>query len=794
MSDIEIEIDGQRLPAKLNSMVIQVADDAGIYIPRFCYHKHLSVAANCRMCLVEMEKSPKAVPACATPVMPGMKIFTRSPKALAAQKAVMEFLLINHPLDCPICDQGGECELQDISMGYGSGDSHFSEKKRAVHDQDIGPLIETEMTRCIQCTRCVRFGAEVAGLRELGGLGRGEHLEIGTLIGTALQSEVSGNIIDLCPVGALTSKPFRFSARAWELTQAPSISPHDGWGTHINVHTRQGEVMRVVSRENVSINETWIADRDRYSYEGLHHADRLTKPLIRVKGMLQETDWHTALEMAANQLGAVVSTYGADDLGALASPSATTEEYYLLQKMMRQLGSDHIDHRLRQIDFADQDHVAASGAWSIPIAELEASDTILLVGSSIEKEQPLAAIRLRKAIKKGATVMAVNMMDYDFHFKVTHKKIAAPHYFLETLAGIAKALVPNHIALSDISATQLDQLMAEKCRVGRVAIIVGASAFHHPEASLIRALVQCIASVATASICYLPEGGNTVGATLAGCLPHRTVGGKAASTPGQSVRAMLDASKKGYVLLNVEPEGDVAGAALMTDALAAADSVIALSVFRNPVLEQYADVILPVTPFTEMSGTFVNVAGTWQTFQGVAHTLGEARPGWKVLRVLGNLLDLEGFDYTSSEDVLNELKQGIDEAGPVAPLPFVLQRYSLNKASDKSTITTLSRIGDVPLYSIDGLVRRAASLQAAQSVMEGDLIAARMHPDTADALSLLDGQRVRVTQKNQTVVLPVLLETRVPVSAVFVAGGMMKTSALADLFGAIEITPVEEMR
>jgi NADH-quinone oxidoreductase subunit G len=438
MSDIEIEIDGKKLTAKPNAMVIQVADEAGIYIPRFCYHKHLSIAANCRMCLVEVEKAPKTLPACATPVMAGMKVFTKSPKALASQKAVMEFLLINHPLDCPICDQGGECELQDLAMGFGSPNSYYHEGKRSVADQDIGPLIQTDMTRCIQCTRCVRFGAEIAGMPELGATGRGEDMEIGTYMEHSMKSEVSGNVIDICPVGALTSKPFRFRARAWELEQRPTIAAHDSVGANLYAHTRNGVVMRMVPRENFAVNQTWISDRDRFSYEGLYHADRITKPMIKKQGKWHETDWQSALEFAAVNLQKTISTHGAEQLGALASPNSTLEEFYLLQKIMRALGTSNIDYRLRQCDFADDAAINTFPGLGMTFAELEECDTILLLGCNLQKEAPSAFLRVRNATKRGAEVLVLNPINYLMSFPVVEKHIATPDQLLVSLAGIAK--------------------------------------------------------------------------------------------------------------------------------------------------------------------------------------------------------------------------------------------------------------------------------------------------------------------------------------------------------------------
>lgn len=765
MSDVEIEIDGKKLTAKPDAMVIQVADDAGIYIPRFCYHKHLSIAANCRMCLVEVEKSPKALPACATPVMAGMKVFTRSPKALAAQKAVMEFLLINHPLDCPICDQGGECELQDLSMGYGADESFFTEGKRAVKDKDLGPLIATDMTRCIHCTRCVRFGAEVAGFRELGATGRGEHTEIGTYIQHAMHSEVSGNIIDLCPVGALTSKPYRFTARPWELQQFPTIAAHDALGSHLNAHTRNGKVMRMVPRENAAINQTWISDRDRYSYEGLYHPDRLTKPKIRVGQYWQEVDWQAALEVAVQGLQHVLTEFGGDELATLASPNATVEECYLLQKLTRALGSDHIDHRLRQVDFSDQDHLPAFPGLNMPIADLEKCDGIILMGSNIQKEQPMASLRVRKAALKGAKVVAMNMMDYDFHFPLAEKVIAAPQHFVAAIS----------------SAVEKTAALFQPGQ--KVCVLLGAAAFNHPQAADIRAQAAVLAEKTQATLGFLMEGANAAGAWLAGAVPHRQAGGKKSEHAGMNVQQVWQKPRKSYVLLNVEPDVDCVNAPVAMHALEQAEFVVSLSMFHNPVLEQYANVMLPIAPFTETSGTFVNAAGEWQSFQGVATAIGESRPAWKVLRVLANLLDVAGFEYASSEEVREEVKAQC--AVIASPAHFSLQRNDPQPRDDDSL--TLYRIGDIPLYANDSIVRRAKSLQSTQTIIEGNLAAVRIHPKTALRLDVNEMEWVTVKQQDACVRLLVVLDERLPESAVFIAGGVVETSGLSELFGVVEI-------
>jgi NADH-quinone oxidoreductase subunit G len=788
MSDIEIEIDGKICQAKPNAMVIQVADDAGIYIPRFCYHKHLSIAANCRMCLVEVEKAPKPMPACATPVMPGMKVFTRSAKALAAQKAVMEFLLINHPLDCPICDQGGECELQDLSMGYGSATSFYHEGKRSVEDQDLGPLIATEMTRCILCTRCVRFGDEVAGLRELGVTNRGENDRIEMYLEQSIKSEVSGNVIDLCPVGALTSKPFRFTARAWELNQFPSLAAHDCLGSNINVHARYGEVMRVVPRENNAINLTWISDRDRFSYQGLYHADRLEKPRIRVDGHWQDTDWETALDVAIGRLQQVMSQYGVEQFGALASPNATLEEFYLLQKLLRSLGTDNIDHRLRQVDFSDQQSFGMIPGTSESIADLDTADAIFLLGSNIQKEQPIAGVRVRKAALAGAAVVALNMIDYDFHFNVAEKEIVAPDELPLALARIAKALGVSDAGLQSVEVNAKAQAIAAHLREKKsIKILLGALALNHPQAATIRSLAAAIASVTQATVVYLTEGANAAGAWVSGAIPHRGMGGKNLVKSGLDAQAMLREKLKAYLLLNVEPDLDCANPVIAIEALREAKLVIALSVFKNPVLEQYAHVILPIGPFTETSGTYVNAAGTWQSFAGAASATGESRPAWKVLRVLGNWLKLPNFEYQSSEEVLDEVTKFVAGSSATPQLRDSLAEFA------KITEDKMFRIGEVPAYSGDSLVRRAEALQATQAIVEGSLSAVRLHSESARKLQCTAGQVVDVMQGKDKVSLPVVIDDRVPLRAAFIANALPSTSGLSELFGEIQIITKREV-
>jgi NADH-quinone oxidoreductase subunit G len=633
---VNIEVNGMPLKARKGSMLIESTDAAGIAIPRFCYHKKLSIAANCRMCLVEVEKAPKPLPACATPVVEGMKVFTESPKARAAQKGTMEFLLINHPLDCPICDQGGECELQDLALSYGGDVSRFAERKRVVPDKDIGPLIATEMTRCIHCTRCVRFGEEIAGLREMGAVGRGEHTEIGTYVSKAVASELSGNVIDLCPVGALTAKPSRYKGRSWEFVQHAAIAPHDSVGSNIFIHTLRGQVMRVVPRENETVNETWISDRDRFGYEGIYSDDRLAKPLLN--GV--ETEWEPALEAVATGLKQVISEHGPDAVGALASPTATVEELYLLQKLARGLGISNIDHRLRQADFSDQDTAPAFPWLGQGLVELEKVKSALLIGSNVRMEQPLAGHRLRKAALNGSRIMFINPRDFEFRFPVAAKINTDPAAMVAVLAGVAhvvaelkgEALPASLAALVPATLGEAEHVIASNLLNNAPAtILLGNLAVSHPAFAQLRVLAGLIAQRCRASFGYLSEAANSAGAWLAGAVPHRLPGGKAAPTTGLDARAMLETPRQAYILLGTEPELDCWDGASALNAMQAAKLVISLSPYAAAVSKRYANIILPVGTFAETSGTYVNAEGSWQSFQGAAKPFAAARPAWKVL-------------------------------------------------------------------------------------------------------------------------------------------------------------------
>jgi NADH-quinone oxidoreductase subunit G len=655
---VNIEVNGVALKARKGQMIMQVTDPADIYIPRFCYHDKLTVAANCRMCLVEVEKAPKPLPACATPVTEGMKVFTKSPKAVAAQRATMEFLLINHPLDCPICDQGGECELQDLALGFGRDISRFSEGKRVVKDKNLGPLVSTDMTRCIHCTRCVRFGAEIQGYPQMGATGRGEHMEIGTYIEHSVDHELSANIIDLCPVGALNNKPFRYHARAWEMNQSALVSPHDAFGTNLYAHVLRGKLMRMVPRENEDINETWIADRDRFGFEGMYGADRVSQPMLRIDGNLQAVDWEVALNAAAEGLQRAAAVSKAAT-GFLASPMATIEELYLLAQIARGLGSGNIDHRLRQLDFRAQENEAAYPHLGLKIAEVERLEGVLIVGSDVRHEMPMLAHRLRKAaIKGGAQVAFLNPRRFDYMFPVAGyvaqiDLVGELSALVHAAAGAANKPVPAGVGPATVS-DEHKSLVAALSHGSQRAVILGTLAQRHPAYSQLKALSAALAELCGASVGCITEGPNAAGAYLAGAVPHRESGGAPLKTAGLAARQMLDSPLKAYVLFGgIDPAHDLA---VDPAALAGADLVVAVTSHLPESLRGVVHVVLPIGTFAETSGTYVNAEGRWQSWAGAAKLPGESRPGWKVLRVLGNLLNLHGIDYNSSDEIRDALK------------------------------------------------------------------------------------------------------------------------------------------
>jgi len=774
---LEIEIDGQKLEVPEGSTVMDAANRAGIYIPHFCYHRKLSIAANCRMCLVQVEKAPKPLPACATPVTKDMKVWTHSGQAVTAQKGVMEFLLINHPLDCPICDQGGECQLQDLAMGYGASGSRYEEDKRVVVNKNLGPLIATDMTRCIHCTRCVRFGQEIAGIMELGMIGRGEHAEIITFVGKTVDSELSGNVIDLCPVGALTSKPFRYSARTWELTRRASVSPHCGLGSNLTVQIKQNRVMRVLPRENEALNECWLSDKDRFSYEGLNSEQRLPRPMVRDAEGWKEVSWQAALEQVAGRLKQIREQRGASAIGALATPHQTVEELHLLQKFMRGVGSENIDFRLRQSDFSDDAERQGAPWLGMKLPELGMLDSVLVVGSTLRKDHPLIAHRLRQAtIKRGLQLNLIHAVDDDLLMRVAHKAIVAPSAMADMLAQVLRAAaeeknvpLPETVrqAVAAAAVSEPAKRIAASLNNGeRSAVFLGNLAQHHPQARALHVLAQALAAVTGARLGVLGEAANSVGGYLAAAVP----GGE-----GRNAERMLAEPLAAYLLLGSEPELDTANARQAMAAMKQAEFVVALSTYEHRALE-YAHVLLPIAAFTETAGTFVSTDGTVQSFTGVVQPLGEARPAWKVLRVLGNLLGLAGFDYDSAEQVRREAlgdgevaaRLSNDMGGSIDRLP--------------SVVSGLQRIGEVPIYAADPLVRRAPSLQKTR---DGAPPVASVNRALADRLGVRDGDDLRVRQDDGEAVVPVVVDDRLPADCIRLAGACPETAGLGALLAPL---------
>ena len=696
---IEIELDGNKVEVQEGCMIMHAAEKAGTYIPHFCYHKKLSIAANCRMCLVDVEKAPKPMPACATPVTQGMVVRTKSEKAIKAQKSVMEFLLINHPLDCPICDQGGECQLQDLAVGYGGSTSRYEEEKRVVFHKDAGPLISMEeMSRCIHCTRCVRFGQEVAGIMELGMSHRGEHAEIETFVGQSVDSELSGNMIDICPVGALTSKPFRYSARTWELGRRKSISPHDATGANLVVQVKNNKVLRVVPLENEDVNECWISDRDRFSYEALDSQDRLTAPMLKQGGEWKTVDWQTALEYVANGLQGVKSQYGAEFIGTLASPHSTSEELYLAAALMRGLGSQNIDARLRASDFQHDNTARWLGT---SIASLSTLQRALVIGSNVRKDQPLLALRLRHAVRHGAKLHAINEVAFDWAMPVATQMVVDSANWVQALADVAAAVAQLTGATAPVAGNASNpqaQAVAKSLHSGeRKAILLGNAAAHHAKASSMLVLANWIGAQTGATVGYLGEAANTVGAQVVGAVP---------SHGGQNAAQMARGGLKAALLLHTEPYSDMAHGAAAVKALEKAEMVVTLSAFKTNIA--FSDVLLPIAPFTETAGTFINSEGRAQSFHGVVKPLGETRPAWKVLRVLGSMLHVPGFEFETIEEVrakaipaniASRLSNACDASIDVSP------------ATEKPEVASI--------YQLDSLVRRAPSLQMTADAKAG---------------------------------------------------------------------------
>jgi NADH-quinone oxidoreductase subunit G len=763
---VTVEIDGKSMQVPKGSMIIQAADKAGIQIPRFCYHDKLPIAANCRMCLVDVEKAPKPMPACATPVMDGMKVYTQSKRALDSQRNVMEFLLINHPLDCPICDQGGECELQDVAMGYGRSVSRFVERKRSVADEDLGPLVATDMTRCIQCTRCVRFTSEIAGTYELGGMGRGEHLEIGTYIGKAMESELSGNVIDVCPVGALTNKVFRFRARAWELIAREAIACHDALGSNLWLHTRRGEVLRAVPRDNDSVNECWLSDRDRYSHEGLHADDRALAPQVRRDGVLVDASWEEAIAAAAAGLKA----HPGNDLGALVSPLATCEEGHLLAAILRGLGSDNVDHRLRTLDFADR---AAGATFELPLARIEAARAMLVVGCNLRHDAPLLGHRVRKAARRGAAVHSINPVAWESNFDLATQRVVAPARMIDELAAVAQVLAGDaateaaQITALVAAATPGDdhRAIAESLRAGEPAVVVfGDFAVQHPQASILRALARLVARAAGAAYDEIAGSANSVGLARMGVVPQ---------AQGLDAGALLARPRKALVTWQCGAL-DAAAPAALDRARGEAAFHLHIGAFACTGVREHADVILPIGLPPEIDGTYVNVDGRVQRFAAGAKLPGDSRSGWRVLRALGAALGLAGFEFTDLAGLRAAMP---DPATAVVPPPRGLAVRPLESGG-------IARIATVPIYRVDPLVRRAPALQASPLANEA---AVRLHPGDARALNLSAGALVRVSDGATEVTLPLETSLAVPHGAAWVEAGHHATAALAPTGAVLSI-------
>ena len=705
MSDdiIEIEVDGKSIQAKKGQMIIEATDTTSSYVPRFCYHSKLSIAANCRMCLVEVEKASKPLPACATPVSEGMKIFTRSAYAIAAQKATMEFLLINHPLDCPICDQGGECELQDIAMGYGRGISRYNDNKRVVKDKNIGPLVSTDMTRCIHCTRCVRFGEEITGAQDLGTVMRGEDMRIDTYVEKSIDHELSSNIIDLCPVGALNNKPYRYSARSWEMIQHETIAAHDCVGSNLYAHVLRGKVKRIVPRENEAINETWISDRDRFSYEGIYSDDRLMSPMIKKDDKWQEISWKDALIEVVEKLKAVDQKSSA----FLASPNSTLEEFYLLTKLSNDLSINNVDHRLRVVDFTDQDNDPKIPLLGMNIADIEKCKQIVVIGSDIRKEAPIIGHRIRKAALAGTQIGVINENINEYFFDISAYLSGS---IIKNLLGLLNVLGgESPKEMQDISkqikpTEEHKEMAAILNSEGKGHLILGHLAINHSYASVIRTLSAKIAHLTGSELGFVTEGSNAAGAHLMGMLPHRGFAGASQEIVGKNVQEMTENSLDLLLLFNAEPGNDLPSFSFEK---AGHSLVIAMTPYATEKYKMTADIMLPIGTFAETSGTYINCENRSQSFSVIANPVGESRPGWKVLRAIGSMLGMSDFEFESSEGVLDEISQKLNDM----PASNIKPNYSTQDLTNSKNFLDSNLVQRTPMYEVDSVLRHATSLQ-----------------------------------------------------------------------------------
>tara|TARA_R110002049_G_scaffold252263_1_gene426722 strand:- start:18119 stop:20515 length:2397 start_codon:yes stop_codon:yes gene_type:complete len=783
---VTITIDGVEVQAQRNAMLIEVADQAGASIPRFCYHKHLSVAANCRMCMVEVEKAPKPLPACATPVSDGMKVFTRSKLALDAQKGTMEFLLINHPLDCPVCDQGGECELQDVAMGYGGDVSRYNERKRVVRDKNIGPLVSTDMTRCIHCTRCIRFGNEIAGISELGATGRGEFMEIGTYVEKSLSSELSGNVIDLCPVGALNAKPSRMKARAWEMIEQSNISVHDSFGSNLMMHTLRNEVIRVVPQENSDVNETWISDRDRFSYEAMYSDNRLSHVMRKNEGEWEESNWSDALKSVAETL----KRYDSEDVGILVSPNLSNEEIFLTQKIARAMGVKNIDHRVNQIDF-EQQHADPAFPWlGQNITDIENQDVILLVGSDLRSEQPMLTHKIRKASVRGAKVFVINPHSCEFHMHLSAHVIVKPQHWLADLVGLLAALDNSsehngpEALKSLLSSCRIDEDMAAIAKAllehENTCVLIGNLMQHHYEYSSLRAISYWISQLSDSTFGYISTASNSAGASLLGALPHRTVMANSIDEPGMNYLQMTRSPRKVYLLFGLEPEWDCTLPADTLDALNQAEAVIALNSFTTEAMMEYCDWMLPVKCYAEAEGTKINMEGRWQAYSRVVEASADVKDGWKILRMLGEELALDGFEYISIEDVRQEISQQISDSFEFSNELASLPNITLESWDPDVVFST----GATPIYSIDAIVRNAASLKQAQNLDEAVMM---VNAADVEKFGLIEGKWAKVTQGENSSILKCVVNDEVLPGTVHIPRGLARSEKLGSVYAAVEL-------
>ncbi len=768
---VNVEIDGKPVSGPKGAMIIEFTDAAGCSVPRFCYHKKLSIAANCRMCLVDVEKAPKPMPACATPVMDGMKIYTRSKRALDAQRNVMEFLLINHPLDCPICDQGGECELQDVAMGYGRSVSRFTERKRVVADEDLGPLVATDMTRCIHCTRCVRFLEEIAGTTEMGGMGRGENTEISTYIGRSLASELSGNIIDVCPVGALTNKVFRFRARPWELIAKASIGYHDSLGSNLWLHLRRGEVMRCVPRENEDINEVWLADRDRYSHAGLKSDNRLTLPMVTENGKLVPANWDTALDAAIDALTKVAAEHGGEQIGTLVSGHSSSEELYLLQALVRGMQSENIDHRLRQLDLSDSHRLPTSPSLGGSLAALNKAPTILLIGSYPRHDQPMLAHRVREAWKHGASIGCLHAVGHDSVYDCDWLQLCAPSEFpkhlvrlLVAAADSSESALPADLAglAAANPATDQDRAFAASLSKPDARILLGDFAVRHPQASLLRQLAAHLGQITGASVGEIADSANAVGAWRLGAVPHRLAGGAPSDRAGLDAVEMIEQPRRAYILYGAEAPEDFALSGDAVSALAQADVVIAFASYNHPTLSAHANVVLPIGLMPEIDGTYVNAQGDIQRQKAAAKLPGDARPGWRALRAMGGRMDVAGFDFSD----LSELQTRIDDVLANA----TEHDYRIDEViAEDVDGTGLEAAVTVSIYAGDAVLRHAQPLQ--RTVHCGHAVM-RIHSAEAQRLGLSESAHTRLADGRE---VAVMIDDRVARGAVHVPNELAAT-------------------